>query len=692
MSITQKTIKHRTNKQASANWKACLVTSQHKIENLLTTHLGHEKLRIKRRLGDLIGERDCNLFIIDTRIPDIKLWPAPILVDPNALHKPWLFLLSRISDASSLSWLPSNSKFFESTALGIDALISFVNKIIEPGLSKKIERIFYLESIRSFVVHMGNEKVYLVKMSDLSEADLSHVNQYRVGRNHNYFKVRQESGNWFEVPWDEILYHYEPEYEYYEGKQVQATGKDRARHIGERVREIRNTKGLSIEELAKKAGLKRPNLSRLEHGKHVPSLETLERLSIPLGVPVADIVAWPSENRQVMPPVSSRADSAKIKIIGIGRAGCNIITRMIQKQIQGVEFVAMDTDVQVLDITEAPIRIQLGEKLTRGLGVGGDHILGQKAAEENRDELKKLISEADMVLITCGMGGGTGTGSAPVVAEIAKQSGALTIAVVTKPFTFEGVHRTEVAENGIVRLLGKVDTLIIIPNDRLLDLCDQKTVVDNAFKLADDVLLHGVQTIAEVITVPGLINLDFADVKAVMKDAGPAWMSIGIGTGKNRAANAAREALNSPLLDVSIEGAKNVFFNVAGGTGLTLFEVNEAAEVIKRAVGPEDNIIFSVVQDPSMGGEVRITLIATGFTSKLGLAGVSREEEFMQLLKGLENEEELDAPAFLRRPLFSHRKQAITPSTKLAQPQVQDKTPAPTNEKSTSNTTHPNHD
>ena len=356
---------------------------------------------------------------------------------------------------------------------------------------------------------------------------------------------------------------------------------------------------------------------------------------------------------------------AKIKVIGLGGGGCNAITRMVQEEIQGVEFIAINTDSQALAITEAPTRIQLGEKLTKGLGVGGDHVQGQKAAEESRDELKEIISGADMVFITCGMGGGTGTGAAPVIAELGKQSGALTIAVVTKPFSFEGVHRYQVSDEGIVRLLGKVDTLIIIPNDRLLDLCDQKTGVDNAFKLADDVLRHGVQAISEVITVPGLINLDFADVKAVMKDAGPAWMSIGVGSGKNRSVEAAKEALASPLLDVSIEGSKGVLFNVVGGSSLTLFEVNEAAEIIKQAVDPEANIIFGVAHDPNMDNEVRITLIATGFSSKIGLAEASQEDEFTQLLKGLKSEEELDVPSFLRRPLFSHRRQAITPSTRL---------------------------
>ncbi|MFC1860076.1 cell division protein FtsZ [Chloroflexota bacterium] len=357
---------------------------------------------------------------------------------------------------------------------------------------------------------------------------------------------------------------------------------------------------------------------------------------------------------------------AKIKVIGLGGGGCNAITRMVREEIQGVEFIAANTDAQSLAVTEAPTRIQLGEKLTKGLGVGGDHNVGQKAAEESRDELKELIAGADMVFITGGMGGGTGTGSASVIAEVAKESGALTIAVVTKPFTFEGTHRCQVAEEGIARLLGKVDTLIIIPNDRLLDLCDQKTEVDSAFKLADDVLRHGVQAIAEVITVPGMINLDFADVKAVMKDAGPAWMSIGTGSGKNRAADAAREALASPLLDVSINGSKGVLFNVVGGTSLSLFEVNEAAEVIKQAVDPEANIIFGVAHDPNMDSELRITLIATGFASK-AVTAQAEDDEQTQILKNLKSEEELDVPSFLRRPLFSHRRQAITPTTKLVQ-------------------------
>ena len=355
------------------------------------------------------------------------------------------------------------------------------------------------------------------------------------------------------------------------------------------------------------------------------------------------------------------ANPARIKVIGLGGGGCNAVTRMVREEIQGVEFIAMNSDAQALALCEAPVCVQLGEKVSRGLGVGGDHNLGQKAAEESRDDLKELVSGADMVFITAGMGGGTGTGAAPVVAEIAKQSGALTIAVVTKPFQFEGANRCAVADEGISRLVNKVDTLIIIPNDRLLALCDQKTGVDSAFKMADDVLRHGVQAIAEVITVPGLINLDFADVKAVMRDAGPAWMSIGRGSGQSRAADAAKEALASPLLDVSINGSKAVLYNIVGGTNLTLHEVNQAAEVIREAVDPEANIIFGVAQDAKMENEVRITLITTGFTAKLAPTEEGGDE-LSRLLKGMKSEDELDVPSFLRRPLFSHRRQTVTPA------------------------------
>ncbi|MGI2336671.1 MAG: cell division protein FtsZ [Dehalogenimonas sp.] len=357
---------------------------------------------------------------------------------------------------------------------------------------------------------------------------------------------------------------------------------------------------------------------------------------------------------------------ARIKVFGCGGGGCNAVTRMVREEIQGVEFIALNTDAQALAITEAPVRVQLGEKVTRGLGAGGDHTMGQKAAEESRDEIRELVTGSDMVFVTAGMGGGTGTGSAPIVAEEAKKSGALTIAVVTKPFGFEGAHRTKTAKEGIQKLLGKVDTLIIIPNDRLLELCDQKTGVDAAFKMADDVLHHGVQAISEVITVPGTINLDFADVKAVMKDAGPAWMSIGRGTGKNRAIDAAREALASPLLDVSVTGSRGVLFNIVGGPDLSLYEVNEAAEVIRKAVDPDANIIFGVGSNANMGNDVRITLIATGFHTNS--EDVEDEDEVTNLLRGIKSEEELDVPSFLRKPLFSHQRQSYSEPAKTSRP------------------------
>ena len=340
---------------------------------------------------------------------------------------------------------------------------------------------------------------------------------------------------------------------------------------------------------------------------------------------------------------------AKIKVVGCGGAGCNAVTRMVRQQIRGVEFIALNTDAQHLAITEAPVRIQIGEKLTRGLGAGGDHKIGQKSAEENRDEIRQLLSGSDMIFITAGMGGGTGTGSFSVVAEIAKQSGALTIGIVTKPFSFEGAHRAQVAEEGIAAGITKVDTMVVIPNDRLLDMCDHKMGVDAAFKLADEVLCHGVQAIAEVITVPGLINLDFADVRTVMKDAGPSWMSIGRGSGQNRAVDAAKEALSSPLLDVQVTGARGVLFNVAGDDTLSLFEVQNAAEVIKQAVDPEANIIFGVTVDTNLSNQVRLTLIATGFADKNMLVGAGRDREMTRLLKNLKTEEELSIPAFLRQ-------------------------------------------
>lgn len=338
---------------------------------------------------------------------------------------------------------------------------------------------------------------------------------------------------------------------------------------------------------------------------------------------------------------------AKIKVIGMGGGGCNAITRMVREGIRGVEFIAMNTDSQHLAITEAAVRLQIGERITRGLGAGGDNHMGQKAAEESRDEIKAIVAGADMIFLTCGMGGGTGTGTIPFVAQACKQSGALTIAIVTRPFGFEGNHRSRTAEEGINDLLKSVDTLVIIPNDRLLQMCDQKASVDSAFKMADEVLCHGVQAIAEVVTVPGLINLDFADVRTVMKDAGPAWMSIGRGSGTNRARDAARQALASPLLDVSLEGAKGVLFNVAGDESLTLFEVNDAAQVIQQAVDPVANIIFGVVVDPNMGKDVRLTLIATGFAGKEGMINKANDKEINRILKS-QTDEDLELPSFMR--------------------------------------------
>jgi cell division protein FtsZ len=345
----------------------------------------------------------------------------------------------------------------------------------------------------------------------------------------------------------------------------------------------------------------------------------------------------------------------KIKVIGMGGGGSNAITRMVREEVRGVEFIAMNTDAQALAITEAPVRFQLGERLTRGLGAGGDPNVGMKAAEENREELAGLVAGADMIFLTCGMGGGTGTGSVPVIAEVAKKSGALTIAIVTKPFGFEGRHRMRNAEDGIARLMSKVDTLIIIPNDRLLALCDHSTSIETAFRMADEVLRHGVQAISEVITVPGMINLDFADVRTIMKDAGPAWMSIGSGTGKTRAVDAAKECLSSPLLDVSIKGAKGVMFNVVGSENLTLHEVNAAAEIIKAAVDPMANIIFGVVRDPKLDKDVRITLIATGF-APAGATGSMDDEEVAKMLRTLKAGDDLDVPSFLRKNQFDQRR------------------------------------
>ena len=351
---------------------------------------------------------------------------------------------------------------------------------------------------------------------------------------------------------------------------------------------------------------------------------------------------------------------ARIKVVGIGGGGCNAVTRMVQAGIEGVEFIAMNTEAQSLAIGEAPTKIQIGVKLTRGLGAGGDPNVGAKAAEESKEEIRQVINGADMVFVTAGMGGGTGTGGAPIVAQMAKESGALTIGVVTRPFTFEGAPRRQAAEEGISRLSQHVDTLIIIPNDRLLALCDHKVLATESFKMADDALRQGVSAIAEIINVPGTINVDFADVRAVMKDAGPAWMSIGKAGGQNRAIDAAKNAIASPLLDVSIEGARGVLFNVTGGENLTLHEVNEAAEVISKAVDPEAKIIFGVRFDPTMNNEVKIILIATGFTSRMGADKGPKDEDIKALLHSMQDESELEIPSFIRDPLNMRRRNMLT--------------------------------
>jgi cell division protein FtsZ len=304
---------------------------------------------------------------------------------------------------------------------------------------------------------------------------------------------------------------------------------------------------------------------------------------------------------------------AQIKVVGVGGGGSNAVNRMIEEGLTGVEFIAINTDAQALLLSDAPMRVRLGDKLTRGLGAGGDPEVGRKAAEESSDELYQVFDGADMVFITAGLGGGTGTGGAPVIAKIAKEVGALTIGVVTRPFSFEGAHRAGTARSGIDQLKEQVDTLIVIPNDRLLQIVDKKANLQDAFRVADDVLRQGIQGISELITVPGLINLDFADVRTIMSEGGAALMAVGRATDDDRARKAAEMAISSQLLDVTIDGARGILFNVTGGSNMTLFEVNEAAAIIKETAHPDVNLIFGAVIDSSMGDEIRVTVIATGF-------------------------------------------------------------------------------
>lgn len=334
---------------------------------------------------------------------------------------------------------------------------------------------------------------------------------------------------------------------------------------------------------------------------------------------------------------------ANIKVIGIGGGGNNAVNRMIDAGLKGVEFIAINTDAQALYLSKADKKIQIGEKLTKGLGAGANPDIGRKAAEESKAEIEEAIKGADMIFITAGMGGGTGTGAAPVVAEISKNLGILTVGVVTKPFTFEGRRRMAHAEMGINNLKACVDTLITIPNDRLLSIAEKKTSILEAFRIADDVLRQGVQGISDLIAVPGLINLDFADVRTIMMDTGLAHMGIGRGTGENRAIEAAKQAVSSPLLETSIEGAKGVLLNITGSSNLGILEVNEAAEFISAAADPDANIIFGAVIDEKLQDEIRITVIATGFEQKEKLQK-SEEVENITFDEG-----DLEIPAFLRR-------------------------------------------
>jgi cell division protein FtsZ len=321
---------------------------------------------------------------------------------------------------------------------------------------------------------------------------------------------------------------------------------------------------------------------------------------------------------------------AKIKVIGVGGGGGNAVNRMIESEVAGVEFWSINTDAQALAQASAPKRLQMGQKLTRGLGAGGNPAIGQKAAEESRDEIAHALENTDLVFITAGMGGGTGTGAAPIVAEVAKEMGSLTVGVVTRPFTFEGRRRTSQAEEGIAALQSRVDTLIVIPNNKLLSVISEQTPVQEAFRVADDILRQGVQGISDIITIPGLVNVDFADVRAVMADAGSALMGIGVGSGKSRAREAAMAAISSPLLESSIEGARGVVFNITGGSDLTLHEVNAAAETVYEVVDPNANIIFGAVIDDKLQGEIRITVIATGFSGESPTVPVAREVPYQQ--------------------------------------------------------------
>jgi cell division protein FtsZ len=360
-------------------------------------------------------------------------------------------------------------------------------------------------------------------------------------------------------------------------------------------------------------------------------------------------------------PVAPQNYPTVIKVVGVGGAGVNAVNRMIHAGLKGVEFIAINTDAQALRMSDADVQLDIGRELTRGLGAGADPEIGRLAAEAHRDEIEEVLKGADMVFITAGKGGGTGTGGAPVVAEIAKHLGVLTIGIVTRPFSFEGRRRSNQAEQGIVNLKEKLDTLIIVPNDRLLEICGETTSVLEAFQMADEVLLHGVQGITELITTPGLINLDFADVRTIMTDAGSSLMGIGTARGEHRAVEAARNAIFSPLLESSIEGARGVLLNISGGSDLGLFEVHAAADIIANAAHPDANIIFGAVVDDHLGDEVRVTVVASGFDWLAAAEepaappemDAAEEEDWSAEPRDAfdtgAGDEDLDIPSFLRR-------------------------------------------
>ena len=344
---------------------------------------------------------------------------------------------------------------------------------------------------------------------------------------------------------------------------------------------------------------------------------------------------------------------AKIKVIGVGGGGCNAINRMIESGLKGVDFIVANTDLQILNTSLAPVKLQIGSELTDGLGAGANPEIGREAALESKAEIEEALKGADMVFVTCGMGGGTGTGAAPVIAEISQDLGALTVGIVTKPFSFEGKKRMEQALGGLEELKKHVDTLIVIPNDRLRELIDKTTPMLEAFREVDNILHRGVQSISDLIAVAGLVNLDFADVKAVMKDRGNALIGIGVGSGSDRAVEAAKQAVNSPLLETSINGATDAIINVTGGSNLTLFEVEEAAEIIRSAANTDINTIFGAVINENLNDEVIVTVIATGFEQPSeplyhSFNTAKREDMYRESRSGLDLDNDLDIPPFLR--------------------------------------------